>query len=321
MLIVCPSCATSYTIDPAALGAAGRTVRCARCKVTWLAGGQSAAPEMAEFVDDPTAEAKTQADDGGRREPPQPAGDGAMSPNPDAAAKDQLGTEDDFGEEPVVPIGEIKPELETIDDEAGPSAPGQEVVVDAPSLAPHAGHEHLPNGPVDETDNVDAESYAARRQRLAARRKEKRRSSRWAALVLVLFAINVAVIGGRDEVVRALPQTASFFAAIGLPVNLRHLKFENVKILKDAQDGVSVLIVEGTIASTASKPIAVPRLRFAARDAAGLEIYTWTALPSRSILGPGEHLEFRSRLASPPANARTVMVRFFNAQDASAGAE
>ena len=39
-----------------------------------------------------------------------------------------------------------------------------------------------------------------------------------------------------------------------------------------------------------SKPVEVPRLRFAVRNATGQEIYTWTALPSRSILGPGETL-------------------------------
>jgi hypothetical protein len=65
----------------------------------------------------------------------------------------------------------------------------------------------------------------------------------------------------------------------------------------------------------------VPRLRFAARNAAGQEIYTWTALPSRSILGPGERLDFRSRLASPPADARNVLVRFFNTNDAAKGSE
>ncbi len=310
MLIVCPSCATSYTIDPAALGPAGRTVRCARCKVTWFAGGPKAAPELTEFVGDVIAEAETQTAGGGQAEQPQP--------DPAAAGGD------DFGAESVVPIGEVKSETGAGDGEADlpQPPPALEAVVDSPSLVPPAGHEHLPDAVIDETDNEDIESYAARRQRLAVRRKEKRRSSRWTALVLVLLAINVAVIGGRDEVVRALPQTASFFATIGLPVNLRHLKFENVKILKDAQDGVNVLIVEGTIVSSANKPVTVPRLRFAARDAAGQDIYTWTALPSRSILGPGEHLEFRSRLASPPANALTVMVRFFNPQDAAAaGAE
>lgn len=46
MLIVCPSCASEYTIDPATLGADGRTVRCAICRDTWLA-----APEAAEPAD------------------------------------------------------------------------------------------------------------------------------------------------------------------------------------------------------------------------------------------------------------------------------
>ena len=48
----------------------------------------------------------------------------------------------------------------------------------------------------------------------------------------MLVAFNVALVGARNEVVRYLPQTASLFAAIGLPVNLRNLKFENVKISK-----------------------------------------------------------------------------------------
>ena len=61
----------------------------------------------------------------------------------------------------------------------------------------------------------------------------------------------------------------------------------------------------------------VPRLRFAARDAAGQEVYTWTAMPDRSVLVPGEKLEFRNRFVSPPDSAVDVMVRFINAQDAT----
>jgi hypothetical protein len=59
----------------------------------------------------------------------------------------------------------------------------------------------------------------------------------------------------------------------------------------------------------------VPRLRFAVRNATGQEIYAWTAKPSRSILEPGDKLPFRSRLASPPADASDVLVRFANAND------
>ena len=54
MHIVCPHCTTSYAINPAALGVAGRTVRCSRCKETWLARPEDAVemaaamPAMAE---------------------------------------------------------------------------------------------------------------------------------------------------------------------------------------------------------------------------------------------------------------------------------
>src|SRR4051794_35256994 len=54
MHIVCPHCTTSYAINPATLGAAGRTVRCSRCKEVWLARSEdaievaAAVPAMAE---------------------------------------------------------------------------------------------------------------------------------------------------------------------------------------------------------------------------------------------------------------------------------
>ncbi len=57
-------------------------------------------------------------------------------------------------------------------------------------------------------------------------------------------------------------------------------------------------------------PLGSPAPDFSARDAAGQEVYTWTAPPGRSILGPGEKMEFRSRFVSPPENAVDVMVRF-----------
>jgi predicted Zn finger-like uncharacterized protein len=42
MHIICPHCTTTYAIDLATLGAAGRTVRCSRCKEVWLARPEDA---------------------------------------------------------------------------------------------------------------------------------------------------------------------------------------------------------------------------------------------------------------------------------------
>jgi hypothetical protein len=147
------------------------------------------------------------------------------------------------------------------------------------------------------------------------KRQKARRSSRWTAIVLVLFAFNVALVGARSEVVRYLPQTASLFATIGLPVNLRHLTFEDVRVSREEQKGGAMLSIEGKIVSKASQPVEVPRLRFAARTKEGREIYTWTARPERNVLQPGETLNFRS-FGKPPDEAVDIMVRFFNAQDA-----
>jgi predicted Zn finger-like uncharacterized protein len=280
MLIACPNCSTSYMIDPASLGEAGRTVRCARCKTTWFASK----PEMASAStdDDPTAAV------------------GVIRPDP---------LTKDSGED----TASAEQATETVTGGEG-ATQAPVVVADAPPLAPvepSAGSEAA-------TEADEIENFAARRKRLQARRKKERRSSRWTALILVLFAFNVALVGARSEVVRFFPQTASLFAAVGLPVNLRHLKFENMRISKETQEGLSALVIEGTIVSVASKATEVPRLRFAARDASGQEIYTWNALPGRSILGPGEKLDFRSRFVSPPPNATDVMVRFFASQDSAA---
>jgi predicted Zn finger-like uncharacterized protein len=319
MLIVCPNCATSYLIEPTSVGAAGRTVRCARCKTTWFASAPKQANDVTAFVDGVIAEAEAQA--GGHDT------DGSRPNDPPAA----MPRADDFGGEPP---GPPQPFLNTLPSAtSGPlgplnhnepapfDEPAPMAIADAPSLVPPLEHSALPHPASAELDAQDMESFVARRQRLKAKRQTKKRSSRWTAIVLVLFAFNVALVGARSEVVRYLPQTASLFAAIGLPVNLRNLKFDNVHISRETNDGITTLLVEGAIMSTSRKAAEVPRLRFAARNAAGQEVYTWTALPSRTVLGPDETLPFESRLVSPPADAVDVMVRFFTAQDAAAGAK
>lgn len=311
MLIVCPSCASSYMIDPAAVGAAGRIVRCARCKASWHVGGPKTQPDVTAFVDSVIAEAE------GKPAPPARA----KTPPPPAAAAQKAS--DDFGPEAsasitkteikVPPVGPRPPV--SVPAEAPASEPEPVTIADAPSLIPPIEHAPLPEAADTAFESEETESFDTRRLQMQVRRKKSRRSSRWTAVILVLVACNVALIGARNEVVRYLPQTASLFAAVGLPVNLRGLKFVDVKIFKEAQDGAETLIVEGAIVSEAGKAIEVPRLRFAARTATGQEVYTWTMPPPRSILGPGERLEFRSQTSAPPAEASDVMVRFLTAQD------
>jgi len=55
------------------------------------------------------------------------------------------------------------------------------------------------------------------------------------------------------------------------------------------------------------------------RDAQGAEIYAWNAVLDQTMLKPGERAPFKSRLASPPAEGKSIDIRFFNKRDIAGG--
>jgi hypothetical protein len=199
---------------------------------------------------------------------------------------------------------------------AATEQPGSEPARDCAEPAGDAGHAER---------NASRMPAAHRRARLGAARLGAARLGARSLLPILpfalggLLAVHGALIGWRAEVVKLAPQTARFYAAIGLPVNLRGLTFANVTTATQMQDGVPVLVVEGAIASASSRSIEVPRLRLSIRNRKGQEIYEWTELPERSVLAPREILAFRSRLASPPPDTGEVVVRFLNRNDLITG--
>ena len=291
MHIMCPHCTTSYAIDLATLGAAGRTVRCSRCKEVWLAR-----PEDATELGAPVP---------------------AMA---EAAA--QAGTDD------------AAAEWEALAREEQP-VEGEPPVVDSPSIAgdwPVSGETTFQAGASDWASEVSHDALTAepaRPQRLAWLRKlfKPRASLRVPGKRLISLPIACAAMGAlvlalmiwRVEVVRLLPQTATFYGMIGLDVNLRGLMFRDVKITTETVEGKPVLVIEGVITGAAKKPVELPRLRFSVRDAQGAEIYAWNAVLEQPVLKPGERAWFKSRLASPPPEGRNIDVRFFNKRDIAGG--
>ena len=137
--------------------------------------------------------------------------------------------------------------------------------------------------------------------------------------VMAMAALAAALVVWRADVVRLLPQTAAFFRLAGLDVNLRSLRFEGVRVSSESVDGKPVLIIEGAIVGTGRDAVEVPRLRFVVRDPKGTEIYGWNAIIDQNRLKFGERAQFRSRLASPPADAHDLTVRFFNRRDLADG--
>jgi hypothetical protein len=149
------------------------------------------------------------------------------------------------------PAAAEAPPAEAQTDEASPPAAAalHEIEIPAGQAPPTA-----PETPAEtETGAANVEAIAARRRskRSSARRRIPVRSARMPAAILMLACVVAALIGWRGAVVRHAPQMASLYAAIGLPVNLRGLTFTEVQVSRDIHDGVAVLMVEGTIASTA----------------------------------------------------------------------
>jgi hypothetical protein len=132
-------------------------------------------------------------------------------------------------------------------------------------------------------------------------------------------ALVLALVIWRADLVRLLPQTAAFYKLVGLDVNLRGLRFKDVKVSSEMVEGKPVLVIEGSITGESNKPLEIPRLRFSVRDAQGAEIYAWNAVLEQSVLRPGERAQFKSRLASPPPAGRNIDVRFFNRRDITGG--
>src|SRR4030088_2505184 len=103
MHIICPHCTTSYAIDLATLGVAGRTVRCSRCKEVWLARPEDAVDLTARVPAMAGAGAGAGAEDAVDLTAPVPAmaeaGAGA-----DAAAEWESLAREDSGEEQETPV-------------------------------------------------------------------------------------------------------------------------------------------------------------------------------------------------------------------------
>jgi predicted Zn finger-like uncharacterized protein len=180
--------------------------------------------------------------------------------------------------------------------------------------------EHEPAPELTRAVNVDTvEARAAKREavreRRAARRRGLRRVLGRAGLLAAALGAVAALLVLRIDVVRALPGSAGLYARVGLPVNLRGLAFEEVRTSRSAEGQTPVLVVEGEIRNVAGHDQPVPRLRLAIRDGKEIEVYSWTALLGRPVLKPGETLPFRSRLAAPPPEGRSVALRFLKPED------
>jgi predicted Zn finger-like uncharacterized protein len=204
-----------------------------------------------------------------------------------------------------------------------------EWVIDLPSE--EAAPEAEPKAAVEPSETSDAApdagaapDEAAVRERPMRIRSDKRRPARdlrprraaadvVGTLVLstiLLGGIAFAVIAWRVAIVRAVPLTAAFYGAIGIPVNALGIEIHQKDWQIAQQNGLPVLTINGTITNTSGRGVAVPPLELTLRDEKQRELYHWKVVLNAKHLSPGETQSFQIVQKSPPLEAHDVEIRF-----------
>ena len=133
----------------------------------------------------------------------------------------------------------------------------------------------------------------------------------WVGLFAVVLLIAFAAVKYRQHIASIWPQSAGVYNGLGLPVNASGLDFHKVDYHRDTEDGQVVLAVSGVIVNTGGRELPVPQtVRVTLSDVSNHELYHWNFKPTAQVLKPGQSVPFMTRLASPPAAARHLEVRF-----------
>jgi len=194
-----------------------------------------------------------------------------------------------------------------------PAAPvhGSSVAPVAAAAAPEASSAPLGAGPAAE-DSISAPAERPRRSGGA----RFAQSAGWAALIFLIAAIGWASVQYRQTIASLWPQSASLYAAVGLPVNVRGIQLTNISYQQEYQDGQPVLSVTGKVVNVSNRELPVPEIRVMLLDDAKHELYHWNFDAGIPTLKPGGESTFVTRLSSPPPEARNLNVRFAESGDA-----
>jgi predicted Zn finger-like uncharacterized protein len=291
MDIACPSCTAPYEIDDASVTEAGRKVRCANCTTVWRVYPALAASTIA-----PTDPSQTMDPDANpfATEPPEDIfGDGGPRRPSEPVSQSEESAPAEVESAVAAPVSDLPP-----DQTPAPDFPQPEAAPPPPSRA----------------------RLTKDRKPVKAAGKGKSSLFTWKTGA-VAASITVLAIGihQREATVRFLPQTASLYKMVGLPVNLRGIEIKGVASRMLDDNGVQILVIDGDLQNVSSRKVDVPRLRFAVRGNDGQEIYVWSAQADKASLQPGETLNFRRRLAAPPSDGKDVSVRFLTRSDTTGG--
>ena len=134
----------------------------------------------------------------------------------------------------------------------------------------------------------------------------------WLILIFIMAGVGTGGYLFQEKIVAFWPPASQLYAMAGLCAEEEKfgLAIQNVKWEHKQEKSKPVLLVRGEVANISDQPQSVPRLRVVILDEHDRRLFRWTVTTAKNSLNPGQATNFSTRLANPPADARSLAVTF-----------
>lgn len=273
MIIECPACATRYVVPDSAIGAEGRTVRCAKCRHSWFQDGPDIDPSHASAAAAPPSPVPSAAPS--RRDPVEPAA---------------AGSGDEERRETPAPSPEP----------ARPAPEPREGGEDEPPV----GEERVPPPPITAPAEPDGSQFDAAPP--FRRRRNPLKLWTWAAAIFALLAAATIFAASYWGLPEWVPVSRPDFAVADPALQLDFPVDQQVK--REMPNGSEYFAINGTITNTGSTTRPVPPIRVVLRDARERMVFESEVVPSQRTIGPGESIGVTEAFLDVPRAARVAEI-------------
>lgn len=309
MIISCPACATRYVVPDKAIGAEGRTVRCAQCRTSWF---QNASDTLLEEQSRPAAPASPASKPAPPPAPPAPPvrrateADGAdsnlPSPTPTPAPGPSIGVQrpgpaPKAASTPPAPVRDDN----RADDEAAATKPNRPPVAESPPPVPPA-----PSAPPvrefiydshDDRSQFDSEPpFRPRRNPL--------KIATWVAAIFAITAVGLIAAANFWGLPDWIPVERPTFARAGPDLVLEFPREEQDR--RKLPNGTQYFGVSGSVTNVGSTTRRVPEILIVLRDDRERIVYRQVISTSQRTLAPGESVSINQAVTDVPRAAKTA---------------
>jgi predicted Zn finger-like uncharacterized protein len=157
--------------------------------------------------------------------------------------------------------------------------------------------------------NIEADIPA----QIAAERRRKKRARLWILILLLVLAINGAVVVMRTKVVALWPAADRLYELLGVAVPSlgEGLAIRDVTIEMSVEGESTIpMVVKGVVINQTESPIALPVIQATLRGKDRQPLLAWTIAGDHPVLQPGEQHPFQSHLPELPTEATQLAVTF-----------